>query len=191
LYISQLVEQEASSGNAEAVSKRQQVLTGCIFLDTTPEAVELAEKLIEQDAIPRQAAEDALHIAVATVSGMDYLLTWNFKHIANAARRASVELVCRLNNYEPPVICSPVEVSITSSGALAPSRLEKLRVIPAGIVEIQPKLRLIAELPGVLVFGGNILCGIANGAPRFVADLGNLAPCRIGREAGAAQVIAQ
>ena len=87
LYVSQLVEQEANSGDAEAVSKRQQALTGCIFLDITHETVKLAEKLIEQNAIPRQAAEDALHIAVATVSGMDYLLTWNFKHIANAARR--------------------------------------------------------------------------------------------------------
>jgi hypothetical protein len=110
LYVSQLVELEASSGDAEAVSKRQQALAGCIYLDTTREAVELAEKLIEQNAIPKQAAEDALHIAVATVSGMDYLLTWNFKHIANAARRAGVELVCRLNNYEPPVICSPMEL---------------------------------------------------------------------------------
>ena len=110
LYVSQLVAQEISSGDAEAISKRQQMLEQCKFLDITPEAVELAEKLVKQNAIPRQAAEDALHIAVATLSGMDYLLTWNFKHIANAARRASVELVCRLNNYEPPVICSPMEL---------------------------------------------------------------------------------
>jgi len=110
LYVSQLVEQEASSGDAEAVSKRQQTITTCSFLDITPEAVRLANRLIEQNAIPKQAAEDALHIAVAAVSGMDYLLTWNFKHIANAAMRANVELVCRLNGYEPPVICSPMEL---------------------------------------------------------------------------------
>jgi hypothetical protein len=110
LYVSQLVEQEASSGDADAVAKRLEILTGCSFLDIPQEAVELAERLVEQKAIARQAAEDALHIAVATVNGMDYLLTWNFKHIANATRRASVELVCRLNNYEPPVICSPMEL---------------------------------------------------------------------------------
>lgn len=104
------MEQEISSGDADAVSKRQQALENCSFLDILPEAVELASKLIEQQAIPKQAAEDALHIAVATVSGMDYLLTWNFKHIANAAMRANVELVCRLNGYEPPVICSPMEL---------------------------------------------------------------------------------
>lgn len=105
-----MVEQEISSGDAEAVAKRQQALVGCSFLDITPEAVKLAERLIEQNAIPRQAAEDALHIAVATVSGMDYLLTWNFKHIANASMRVNMELVCRLNGYEPPVICSPMEL---------------------------------------------------------------------------------
>jgi hypothetical protein len=110
VYISQLVEQEISSGDAEAVANRQRALTDCTFLDITPEAVKLAERLIEQNAVPKQAAEDALHIAVATVSGMDYLLTWNFKHIANAAMRANVELVCRLNGYEPPVICSPMEL---------------------------------------------------------------------------------
>jgi PIN domain len=110
VYVSQLVAQEIISGDAEAVSKRQQAVTDCVYLDITPEAVNLAEKLIKQKAIPRQAAEDALHIAVATVSGMDYLLTWNFKHIANAALRVDVELVCRLNGYEPPVICSPMEL---------------------------------------------------------------------------------
>ena len=104
------MEQEISSGDAEAVSKRQQTITACSFLDITPEVIELANRLIEQNAIPKQAAEDALLIAVATVSGMDYLLTWNFKHIANAAMRANVELVCRLGGYEPPVICSPMEL---------------------------------------------------------------------------------
>ena len=51
-----------------------------------------------------------MHIAVSAVNGMDYLVTWNFKHIANAAMRANVELVCRLNDYEPPIICTPLEL---------------------------------------------------------------------------------
>ena len=110
IYVSELVEQEASSGDADAVAKRQQALVDCNFLDITPEAIYLAERLIEQNAIPKQAAEDALHIAIATVNGMDYLMTWNFRHIANAAIRVNVELVCRLNGYEPPVICTPLEL---------------------------------------------------------------------------------
>jgi len=110
LYVSQLVVQEISSGDVDAAEKRQQILSACSFLDITPEAVRLAERLIGQQVIPRQAAEDALHIAVATVSGMDYLVTWNFKHIANPAIRVNVEFVCRLSGYEPPVICSLMEL---------------------------------------------------------------------------------
>jgi len=110
VFISQLVAQEINSGDAEAIARRQEAVAHCTYLDITPEAVNLAEKLIERNAIPKQAAEDALHIAVATISGMDYLITWNFKHIANAALRANVELVCRLDGYEPPVICSPMEL---------------------------------------------------------------------------------
>lgn len=109
-FVSQLVLQEINFGDTAAIAKRQEAVTACEYLDITAEAVSLAENLIEHNAIPRQAVEDALHIAVATISGMDYLVTWNFKHIANATLRANVELVCRLNGYEPPVICSPMEL---------------------------------------------------------------------------------
>jgi len=110
IYISQLVVQEASSGDVEAISKRQKVLETMALLDISDEAIRLAENLIKQKAIPEQAAEDALHIAISAVNGMDYLVTWNFKHIANAAMRANVELVCRLSDYEPPIICTPLEL---------------------------------------------------------------------------------
>ena len=110
VFISQLVMSESDSGDASAVAKRREVIAGFSTLGITPEAIMLAEALVAQKAIPRQAAEDALHIAIATVNGMDYLLTWNFKHIANAVMRANVEAVCRMNGYEPPVICTPLEL---------------------------------------------------------------------------------
>jgi predicted nucleic acid-binding protein len=110
IYISQLVVQEAGSGDEEAAANRLRVLEDFPLLDILDEAIHLAEKLIEQKAIPEKASEDALHIAIAAVHGMEYLLTWNFKHIANATMRANVELVCRLNGYEPPIICSPLEL---------------------------------------------------------------------------------
>jgi len=110
IYVSQLVIQEVSSGDTEAVSKRLEVLENIALLDISEEAIGLAENLIQEKAIPAQAAEDALHIALAAVNGMDYLVTWNFKHIANAAMRANVELVCRLRDYEPPIICTPLEL---------------------------------------------------------------------------------
>ena len=58
---------------------------------------------------------DALHIAVAAVNGMDYLLTWNCKHIANVALRLRIEAVCRAAGYEPPLICTPEELPMGSS----------------------------------------------------------------------------
>ena len=110
LFASQLVVQEAVYGDAEAIARRRETLSQCTLLDITQDAVALAERLIEQGAINKKAVEDALHVAVAAVNGMDYLIMWNFKHIANAAIRANIELVCRLHGYEPPVICSPLEL---------------------------------------------------------------------------------
>jgi predicted nucleic acid-binding protein len=110
IYISQLVIQEAGAGDKEAAASRLEALENFPLLDILDEAIQLAEKLIEEKAIPEKASEDALHIALAAVHGMEYLLTWNFKHIANAAMRANVELVCRRNGYEPPIICTPLEL---------------------------------------------------------------------------------
>jgi predicted nucleic acid-binding protein len=110
LFVSQLVVQEASIGDPDAVARRQSALKDVQILTLTGEAAVLAQKLIEHEVISRQAVEDALHIAIATVNGMDYLITWNFKHIANALMRSNIELVCREAGYEPPVICSPMEL---------------------------------------------------------------------------------
>ncbi len=110
IYVSQLVIQEAGAGDAEAATSRLDALENIPLLDILDDAIRLAEKLVEQKAIPEKASEDALHIALSAVHGMEYLLTWNFKHIANATMRANVELVCRLNGYEPPIICTPLEL---------------------------------------------------------------------------------
>ena len=70
----------------------------------------LAKLMIERNLIPETVAEDAAHIAIATVNAMDYLLTWNFKHIANAVIRGKVEALCRSEGYVPPIICTPEEL---------------------------------------------------------------------------------
>jgi predicted nucleic acid-binding protein len=111
LYVSQLVIQEASAGDTSAVARRMQTLENIPLLQLTEEAVRLAERFVARGAVPPNVIEDALHIALATVNGMDYLLTWNFKHIANAVMRAKIEMVCWEEGYEPPVICSPQELS--------------------------------------------------------------------------------
>ncbi|MBI1852011.1 MAG: type II toxin-antitoxin system VapC family toxin [Planctomycetes bacterium] len=110
LFVSQLVASEASGGDEEAARERTGFLHGIPRLGITDPAGELAAKLVESGAVPRNAAEDALHIAVAAVHGVDYLLTWNCKHIANATMRQAIERVCRNANYEAPVICTPEEL---------------------------------------------------------------------------------
>ncbi len=110
LFASQLVIQEASRGNKEAAKSRLGHLIKIALLDTTDEASALAEMLVENKLIPPNVIEDAVHIAVATTNAMDYLLTWNLKHIANATLRGKIEALCRAEGYEPPVICTPEEL---------------------------------------------------------------------------------
>jgi hypothetical protein len=73
-------------------------------------AAELAARFIRAHAMPEKAAVDALHVAIAVVNGMDYVLTWNCTHIANAAIRDKIERTCREAGYEPPIICTPEEL---------------------------------------------------------------------------------
>jgi predicted nucleic acid-binding protein len=110
LFISELVISEVSSGDPDAVKRRMEALEELPELELTGQAEILATKLLLGAALPQKAKADALHIAVATVHGMDYLLTWNCTHIANAIMRPKIELICRVAGYEPPVICTPPEL---------------------------------------------------------------------------------
>jgi hypothetical protein len=110
LYASELVVREASAGDPEAAQERLDVLATVALLSATPEALTLAETLVKEGAVPSQAAEDALHIAIAATHALDYLLTWNYKHLANATMRSRIEEVCRAAGYRAPIICTPEEL---------------------------------------------------------------------------------
>jgi hypothetical protein len=110
LFISEFVLAEAALGDPVAAQRRLEVLDGITALDATDEVRALGNALIAEGPIPPQASMDALHIAIAAVNGMEYLLTWNCTHIANAVMRAKIEAVCRRYGYEPPVICTPLEL---------------------------------------------------------------------------------
>lgn len=110
LYISDFVVSEASRGDPAAAARRLAALGGIPKLTTTEEAEQLAEVLLTGGGLPASAQVDALHVAVATVHGMECLLTWNCKHIANAARRGTIEGIARQRGFEPPVICTPFEL---------------------------------------------------------------------------------
>jgi len=81
-----------------------------MLLGATAEAETLTRHLLDAGAVPRHAAADAAHIAVGVTNGVTYLVTWNFRHVANAVMRARIEGACRLAGYVPPVICTPNEL---------------------------------------------------------------------------------
>jgi hypothetical protein len=81
-----------------------------VLLDANDEALLLAQQFIQFGAIPQKAAEDAAHIAIAATNGVEYLVTWNCRHIANAIMRPHIEAVCRGAGYEPTIICTPEEL---------------------------------------------------------------------------------
>ena len=110
LFVSEFVIAEASLGNPEAAKKRLRAITELPELSTTNEVRALAKALISDGPIPTKSEVDAYHIAVAAVNGMEYLLTWNCTHIANAVMRPKIEEICRQQGIEPPIICTPQEL---------------------------------------------------------------------------------
>ncbi|MCK8604437.1 type II toxin-antitoxin system VapC family toxin [Desulfoferrobacter suflitae] len=110
LYISELVIVEASAGNPEAADRRLEALEGIAELSIDEEVKELADELILKGGFPPGAEADALHVAVAAVHRIDYLLTWNFRHIDNAAKKPIIRSICIAAGYPYPEICTPMEL---------------------------------------------------------------------------------
>ena len=110
LYVSSLVLLECGAGDPDAAAERLAALNGLSMLTQTVAAEKLAEELLSSVPLPTRASSDALHIAIAAVHGVRYLVTWNCTHIANATLRPQIEAVCRRLGYEPPVICTPKEL---------------------------------------------------------------------------------
>jgi predicted nucleic acid-binding protein len=110
LFISQFVIDECVAGDPESARQRLNILHGIEQLDATLDVETLAGLLQQRIPLPAKAGVDALHIAVASVHGIEYLLTWNCAHIANAMLRPRIEMVCRSFGNEPPTICTPQEL---------------------------------------------------------------------------------
>jgi hypothetical protein len=110
LYVSQIVLDEAASGDAQMAGLRMETLRDIPVLTASPEVGLLAQRLVTRGPLPPKAAVDALHIAVAVVNGMDFLLTWNCTHIANATMRHRIDAICRQSGYTPIVLCTPEEL---------------------------------------------------------------------------------
>lgn len=110
LYISQLVIRESSEGDSEEVKKRLNVVKDLPLLELQIEARDLASSFLSNNVLPEKAADDALHISVSTIYGIEYLLTWNCKHMANAEIQKRLAKICQQQGYELPIICTPYEL---------------------------------------------------------------------------------
>jgi predicted nucleic acid-binding protein len=110
LYASEIVEDEAAKGDREVATQRLELLESMLLLDLNEAAIELAQEFLQQSNLPAKASNDALHIALATVYGLDYLLTWNCKPMANAQIQKKLSQISSAFGYELPIICTPYEL---------------------------------------------------------------------------------
>ena len=110
LVTSPLVIREISKGNTEAAQRRLDVMQGIPQLKISDEIIKLTELLLQNGALPEKAADDAMHVAFAAYHGIDFLLTWNCRHIDNAEKKPIIRQTCLDNGYEYPEICTPLEL---------------------------------------------------------------------------------
>ncbi len=110
LYASEIVEDEAVRGDPAIASQRLNLLQSLMLLDLTEAALELAQEFLQQSNLPPKASNDALHMALATVYGLNYLLTWSCKHMANAQIQRKLSQISSELGYKLPVICTPYEL---------------------------------------------------------------------------------
>jgi hypothetical protein len=110
LFASEAVRREAALGDALAAQRRLSLLQELRMVEIVPQALALANDIVVATALPASARVDALHIAVAACEALDFVLTWNFKHIANAELTTKVQQACQAHALNCPVLCTPLEL---------------------------------------------------------------------------------
>ena len=109
-FISELVMQEVSQGDAGAAAERLEMIASIPLAPIVDSARQLAAALIAQHGLPENAKVDALHLAICASNGIDYLLTWNCRHLANATRQRALGEICKASGYNAPLICTPQQL---------------------------------------------------------------------------------
>lgn len=109
---------ECAVGDAEAAARRLDAISGIARLEINGEVEQIAASLLKRRLIPPQVAEDALHIAIAAAHGMDFILTWNFKHIANPAIQHRIAGLLDEMGLALPFICTPEELLGEDDGTI-------------------------------------------------------------------------
>ncbi len=109
IFTSQFVLDEAARGDPDAARRRLTMLADIPILDSNPDVEWVANELLLHALIPKKARLDALHVATAALAGVEYLLTQNCRHIANAHVLPSVYRLLAELGLPPLLICTPVE----------------------------------------------------------------------------------
>jgi hypothetical protein len=110
IVISDFVLREAMAGDDSASTKRISALKSFALLDITADVEKLANYFLRKHIVPEKKLIDALHISVAAIHGIDYLVTWNCSHIANAEMRTAISFACDEMGFRCPTICTPQEL---------------------------------------------------------------------------------
>lgn len=109
-FISQVVLDEIGAGDPSEVKKRRSVADTLNLLAVTQDAEKLTEAIMKSRVLPPKAVRDAAHIAVASVHSVEFLLTWNCKHLANAQIAKRIAAICKSSGFQMPIICTPLEL---------------------------------------------------------------------------------
>jgi hypothetical protein len=110
LRVSQLVLLEIGAGDLAMVRQRLALAHEIPRLDFTREGVSLSRKILRETGLPKRAGRDALHIALAALHEMDFLLTWNCRHIANAVLIPKITSIIESRALRSPLICTPPQL---------------------------------------------------------------------------------
>ena len=110
LVTAQYVIEEAAAGQGDLATERLQHLAGLPLLPLGDDVDELAAEIVSRAILPADAIVDALHIACAAVNRVDFLLTWNCKHIANPLILPRVFRTLDDFGIPFPVICTPQDM---------------------------------------------------------------------------------
>lgn len=110
LFVSVVVFDEIKKGDSEASMLRQSKIEGLAILQLKPEVFSLAQLILKRSFLTVKALPDALHMALGAIHGVDYVITWNFKHMANAEIKYAIMGACEEMGYKPPIICTPLEL---------------------------------------------------------------------------------
>ena len=115
IFVSQLTVDECSDGDPIAAQERLEIISGIDLIEPSDDAIELAELLVAKFAVPATEPRDALHIAIAAVNRIQFIVTWNFKHILNPHLQVKIANTCREGGFEVPVICTPQQLLETEN----------------------------------------------------------------------------